>query len=194
MQLYLDLDHTLFNTDQANLRFGQVVEALFGITPAQLAHNQTAFSVQVGGGQHFYRFFAQLASIGIAIDRAKQQMHQALMNEDFLYPDARYLLSYLEKHNVSAKVLSLGDPDFQSFKYSLVPELQQYPFICVQALKGEYFQAHASEPAMIVDDMHIAALPEGCRGVLIDRTQAIRLQQQDDYCSINSLTVVKDLL
>jgi len=191
--LYLDLDRTLFITDRVNELLDEACERLYGILPTKRRQDQPAYSTRVGD-QHFYRFFDQLEQYGVARDRAVRELRQAFAGLDFLYPDARKLLAYLSLHQWPTVVLSLGDQDFQTFKYSLVPELQRLPIICTEALKGEYFRGH-TETALIVDDRKIAGLPETCQGVLIDRTEhKLMHRQTDGYLVISDLTRVEELL
>lgn len=194
LTLYLDLDRTLFMTDRIKPLLAEACERLYGIPPAKLQQEQPVYSVRVGD-QYFYRFFEQLEHYGIARNRAIRELRQAFAGLDFLYADARKLLAYLSLHHWSATVLSLGDQDFQVFKYSLVPELQTLPIVCTEKLKDEYFRSHVPEKALIVDDHKVENLPATCQGVLLDRIQRKLLHRQaDGYLVISDLTRVEELL
>ena len=191
--LYLDLDRTLFMTEKAKQVFGDACKQLFGLDTKQLIEESTAFRVTVGD-QHFYRFFDQLAGQGIAPSRAKKELAQALKGQDFLYPDARELLSYLDEKRIMPTILTLGDHDYQTFKASLVPELAARPIVTVEQPKAIFLQT-VTTAALIVDDHRVVDLAGRHRLVLIDREQSEPFLERDEgYTSINSLALVKYFL
>lgn len=191
--IYLDLDHTLIDTDRLGVALREASSRLFAISVAELNRTHEDFRVDIAGGLHYYPFFSQLARYGVDPKRAEEQLRESLRGQLFLYDDAADLLAYLASRQLDAHILTIGETQYQTFKTSLVPELQALRVICVQAPKAEYISKQGDVPALIVDDLRVHGLPPMCQGVMIDRTQVEPQSFQNDYVTINDLRIAKEL-
>lgn len=194
--MYLDLDRTLYDTNRAAGLIRAALERGFsdkGITAQLLADEQEQFH-QYHGEWYFYDFFSHMAAHNLDEQTIKSYLQEQLSSEDLLYPDAKDLLGSLESRRDDVLVLTFGDKRYQEFKYSLVPQLQQFRLVCIQSSKGNYIRTQVKRPSLIVDDKQILDLPSDCQGVLVDRTREAAFEQADGYWLINDLSVVKELV
>ncbi len=194
-QLYLDLDRTLYDTSRAAgliraAAADKLTEA--GVTEQQLADEQEQFH-QYYGEWYFYDFFSHMAAHNLAEPDVKAFLRERLNGVDLLFPDAKDLLESLAARRGDVVVLTFGDKRYQEFKYSLVPQLQDFRMVCIQSSKGNYIRTQIKRPSLIVDDKQILDLPDDCQGILIDRSREAAFEQADGYWIINDMGVVKEL-
>ncbi|MGH7196282.1 MAG: hypothetical protein ACREGJ_00765 [Candidatus Saccharimonadales bacterium] len=172
---YLDLDRTLFDTERFVLELFKVAGRIYrekGVRRMRLL-TDLPHQIRYVGDLSYYPFFDHLAEYGVDTQEAKKLLYEALKDNDFLYKDAHELLDWLESHGIQPHILTFGDKDYQSFKISLAPRLQNLPVTIVQESKGAFLARQACESAILVDDKLVTDLPEWCTGALLTRKKSV---------------------
>lgn len=192
MKWYLDLDDTLYRT---TFGYGKVVRTaaeLYKIRPLLFALRllKTRRKFDFGDGvRHSTQLFHALRSYGIDSIEAEALLLKKLKGIDFLYPDAAKFLDWLEKQKIKPTIITLGDPETQDFKISLIPRLRNFDRIVVQEPKEDYLSRLPKHEAIIIDDRQVNNLPKWCKGVMVTRK---RTAENYDGKVIKSLTELID--
>lgn len=172
--LLLDFDHTLFDTAAFWPFFAQSLALATGEPPEALARDYSTFSVGSGRTRHT-DFQAMLAAHHITAPEVARALGSVAAGHDFLYSDARELLSdpaaLQEQYDV--EILTFGDENFQAMKIGLVPQLESMRAHIVHELKADYIsRALPGRSGVLVDDTPHQELGAGWIEVNIDRTRA----------------------
>lgn len=191
--LLLDFDRTLFDSGRF---IDQVWEQLarYGADAKAAKTQVDRFRVYVGD-LYDYNFFGHLESLGLGDTQAiVDRLHADLGNENFLFADAPSALD-LQKQ-IKTEILTYGNEPFQRFKLSFCPQLADIQTVIMTRPKGEFLRdQHLDYNVTLVDDKPLAGtLPPHVQFIQIVRTQPERIVRHDNFVSINTLTVVKELI
>lgn len=170
--LLIDLDHTLFRTGTVFWQdFALAFARAAGEPDDMLLDGYEAYTVGEGRLRHT-DYQRMLSDYSIANDDVIRELDEISAGKNYLHADALELLDRLTvlKARYDVAVLTFGDPDFQSLKLRLVPELDQIPRYIVQELKADFIaREFYDRVGILIDDKPDQHLPPGWREVHIDR-------------------------
>ena len=195
-RIYLDLDRTLIDTTAIMRALTQASAALYGFDINDLRQEYEQVSKDyMAGTFRAYSFFDQAVARGVPAERARSDMQKALSGMHFLFPDVTRLLRFLAEQPYDVRVVTFGKTDYQTFKFSLAPELAHLPITVVPQEKNAYLSQQQSVPSLLVDDRIITPLPNWCTQALIDRKAPQQMTKESDKLwRINTLEAVETLL
>lgn len=194
MRIYLDLDRTLLNTPVFTEAVITAFAQEYGVPAKDFEGQMPGFYVHHGVMQ-YYDFFGHMKLLGHEASEVMNRLRPQLAERDFLYPDAYQLLRVLAAHDIETSILSYGPEDYQGFKYSLISELQQIPFVATLQFKQDYLAKQSPAESLLVDDRVVTDLPGWCTQFLIDRAaDATKSKEGDRLWRINSLSAVETAL
>ncbi|MEO8691804.1 MAG: hypothetical protein ABI397_03415 [Candidatus Saccharimonas sp.] len=175
---YLDLDRTLFRTDEVESLF-RVVEVLypdnakvkcgyedrkrFYVVPDSEAKDDFVYH---------HDFVWQLQDAGLDVDTVLRQLRARLGDGRFEYSGAKQLVDTL-KGLGEVKILTYGETVYQCFKVSLCPSLTGLEKIAILEPKEQYLNKHALRDDFIVDDKQMSGITNGMRVIRIQHDPAV---------------------
>lgn len=157
--IYLDLDRTLFRTDDFTVPLWQTIAELYDRPEYAAEASRVKEYYLPNDVQPLYGLAHHAASVGIR-DRAlfDKLANSKLSQTDWLYPGADELITWLRARG-AVEVLTWGEDDFQSLKLQLCPLLTALPAHIIQTNKATWLKDRA--PALIVDDRPLAPQLKG---------------------------------
>lgn len=190
MKWYIDLDDTLFDTTYAYGQMCRVAADLYDIKllvfAIRMLRNRQKF--KFGGSRRgCLRYFYTLRSFGIDDNQARELIFKRLNGKDFLYKDAKKLLTWLKQQGIEPVILTFGDKETQEFKMSLVPEIAGFKKVVVQEPKQNYIKSLPKHDSILIDDKPVEDLPDWCRGVLILRRPQVAAHGSQTILSLTEL-------
>lgn len=154
MIVYLDLDRTLFRTENT-LDIWFEVSQLYPEVDAPREYNSRDDFLHHVGDLSYHDFSAQLRTLEIDPVAAYEQLIETdLANGRFEFPGVRELVESLKSHGADVRILTFGQDDFQRFKVALCPSLVDLPVVTTMRPKHEYLEA-TEEECWVVDDKAI---------------------------------------
>jgi hypothetical protein len=170
MNVYLDVDRTLFDTDLFDTLRWQLLEREYGVDVAERQRQPTFYSYR--DDMWFYDFSAHMKDMGLPVDEVYERVRCSELADGRLeYPGVRELVEWVQTCGV-VRLLTYGADDYQRLKVALCPSLQGLETIVTQSGKGRLFRSQAlARPAWMVDDKPIGGeLPAGVQStqVVID--------------------------
>ena len=159
MNVYLDVDRTLFDTDLFDTLRWQLLEREYGVDVAERQRQPTFYSYR--DDMWFYDFSAHMKDMGLPVDEVYERVRCSELADGRLeYPGVRELVEWVQTCGV-VRLLTYGADDYQRLKVALCPSLQGLETIVTQSGKGRLFRSQAlARPAWMVDDKPIHGLPE----------------------------------
>jgi hypothetical protein len=192
--IYLDLDRTLLDTPRFSDAIITAFERAYHVAANDFQAQMPQFYVHHGDMQ-YYDFYGHVAMLGHDPQEVTERLRPVLSGQDFLYPDARALIMALADAPAQASVLSYGPENYQSYKFSLLPELHHLPFVATLQFKQDYLVDQPHVSSLLVDDKIVAPLPAWCSQFLIDRSAAApKSEESERLWRINSLAAVESAL
>ncbi len=154
--VYLDLDRTLFRTDDFMSKLWQTLADLYGWAKLTQESNRLAgHYVHQDDGQKLYDLSAHLKEVNIEPADAYGRLHHSkLAGDDWLYPDAVKLVGWLSTHS-RVEILTYGAHDFQRLKLDFCPKLADVPATIIQTDKADWLRGKTS--TLLIDDKPVAA-------------------------------------
>ncbi len=154
MNVYVDLDRTLFQTDRMKEVMEEIGKLYPEINPEEMYTNQTQFYVWSDDTTYAHDFSAQLISEGLDPDLVYGQLEQSdLADGRFEYDGAGEFIELL-REKASPIILTYGFDDYQRFKAALCPSLQGIEIITMLQSKALFLE-EINEPGWLVDDKAI---------------------------------------
>lgn len=170
---YLDLDRTLFRTDQAAEIFA-MIERLYpenyrareGYT--RRAEHYVYPRKAAGDNATYYHDVVQwLHDVGIDDHEAFERLSQSeLADGRFEYPGVEQLINTLRAYG-DVKLLTYGEDVYQRFKANLCPSLSGIEVITTLEAKNAYLNEFAKDGDWIIDDKPIDGLKAGIKAIRI---------------------------
>ncbi len=154
MDVYLDVDRTLFNTDLFDELRWQLLRQKYGVDSNERARQPEFY--RRWDDMWFYDFSAHMNDIGISVDEVYEYLHgSALADGRLEYDGVGELVEWIQVHG-TARLLTYGADDYQRLKVVLCPSLQGLEIITTQASKGHFFATHTLNGSIwMVDDKPI---------------------------------------
>lgn len=168
MDVYLDVDRTLFDTDLFDKLRWQLLEREYGVDVAERQRQPTFYSYR--DDMWFYDFSAHMKDMGLPVDEVYERVRCSELADGRLeYPGVRELVEWVQTCGV-VRLLTYGADDYQRLKVALCPSLQGLETIVTQSGKGRLFRSQAlARPAWMVDDKPIGGeLPAGVQFIQVD--------------------------
>lgn len=166
IQLYVDLDRTLFQTNLFDTNKWSLLHQWFPWVEPSEQQRQTCYYVEDSESSlHYYDFDAHLVQLGLEPAAVYRRLRQSALADGRLeYPGTEEFIRWASAQT-QLTVLTYGAVKYQQLKVALCPSLERVPVVVVQRPKGEFFQsqlAHAER--WLVDDKPIGGqLPPGVR-------------------------------
>ncbi len=170
---YLDLDRTLFRTEDTKAIFVQIGELYPKIDVMTGYRDRATYYVypftREGDTKTYYHDVSRwLEDNGLdpAAVYTRLQMSE-LADGRFEYPGTDTIVRQLSQLGRIA-VLTFGEDRYQRCKAGLCPSLDGIPVITTLRPKGEYLTNYAQPGDWLIDDKVVTGLPEGVRMVRVD--------------------------
>ena len=181
LNVYLDLDRTLFQTDLFDKLRWQLLAKWYPdkIDLAVESQRQPKF-YEYRGELYFYNFSAHMMELDISTTEVYEKIRTSELADGRLeYAGVFELINWIRERG-EVRVLTFGPENYQSLKVSLCPSLKDVEVIITGEEKSAYFNTLTDKSAEIwmVDDKPIRNLPENVRFVQANLDGA-KLPQQD---------------
>lgn len=164
LNLFLDLDRTLFRTSELDEAEWGLLGRQFGIdSEAELAR-RTDFHVRTETA-YYYDFAAHVRAAGLDEKEAFSFLLQsALADGQMEYDGVAEVVAWARQRG-TVHVLTYGPANYQRFKAALCPSLEGVEIITTLQSKSEYFREQCPTGRLwMVDDKPIGGdLPDGVR-------------------------------
>lgn len=187
--VYLDVDRTLYRTDDAAMVVWQLIAAWHPTIDPHVEYKRgVEFRVRGQKGLYYYDFTRHIENCGL--DAAATYMAlkaSPIVDNSLLFPGAIELVSWL-KVNSRAALLTYGSDDYQRLKISLCPALQGIPVYTTRQPKAEWLEA--TEPCWLVDDKPIGdEVPSTVRfiQVSLENREVVAATPWPQYTSLAAL-------
>jgi len=155
--VYLDLDRTIFKTDensQSKLILQKISELYPELDVTQLEKDTTTFHATVGD-LYYWDLGRQLNSYGLDAEEVFTELANSELADGRLeFEGASSLVSSLQTAGADVRVLTFGADDYQRFKAALCPSLRGLPVTTTLLPKSELFE-DSDEECWLVDDKPI---------------------------------------
>lgn len=170
---YLDLDRTLFRTDQAAEVFA-MIEQLYPANYharngyARRAEHYVYPRQALGDRVTYYHDVAQwLRDVGIDEQEAFARLSRSTLADGrFEYSGVAQLVSELRAHG-DVKLLTYGEDRYQRFKASLCPSLKGLEIITTLEPKSDYLNEFGRKGDWVIDDKRIEGLKPGITAIRV---------------------------
>jgi len=188
--VYLDLDRTIFKTNDSEKILLKIAELYPELDASQLEKDRTTFHETVGD-LYYWDLGRQLSTYGLDAEEVFTELAGTDLADGRLeYEGAATLISSLQSADVDVRVLTFGPDDYQRFKASLCPSLRSLAVTTTLSPKSELFEA-SEEECWLVDDKPIGnELPGNVSFVQVSLEG--QQYQQLDWPVFYSLTDVKE--
>ncbi len=164
-RLYLDLDRTLFRTDDFTHQIWQMIETWHPEISGEFELGRCHNFYQHADGMYFYDFAAHVTSLGLlATDIFRRLRKSDLADGRLEYSGVSELINWA-KQATRLSVLTYGPDDYQGLKADLCPSLDGVEVITTLKPKHLFFRENRPEGEIwLVDDKPIGdELPPGVR-------------------------------
>lgn len=152
--VYLDLDRTLFRTEQTGDIWQQLELLHPEIVHAATEHERSGEFYMYSDDMYCHDVSAQLRSLGLDPTTIYDDLtHSDLGDGRFEYQGSTALITYL-KRVATPVILTYGTDDYQRFKASLCPSLSGISVETILEPKPQWLHEHAAS-GWLVDDKPI---------------------------------------
>ena len=154
MDIYLDVDRTLFNTDLFDELRWSMLRREYSVDTQERAR-QKRFFVH-NDGMYYYDFFAHMKDIGLEPREVYSALSQSELGDGRLeYKGVSELISWIRERG-TVRLLTYGADDYQRLKVALCPSLENLEIIATRRGKGHFFRKQPmQEGVWMVDDKPI---------------------------------------
>lgn len=192
--IYIDLDRTLYQTDQLPAIIEQLARLYPDIDREVFLNECSQYYVE-SGGQYYHDMSAQLEHYGLEPTAVYQQLRSSSIADNrLLFPGGEALAGWLKQRgNVS--ILTYGADDYQRAKAALCPALDDLPIITLREDKAAWLRREVGEKrALMIDDKPIGSeLPENIAFVQVSLEGKAR-QSGSHWPVLGSLGAVLEML
>ena len=164
LNLFLDLDRTLFRTSELDEAEWGLLGRQFGIdSEAELARRTDFY--EYDGKAYYYDFAAHVRKAGLGEKAAFAFLLQSELADGRMEYDGVAELVTWAKQRGTVHVLTYGPANYQRFKAALCPSLKEAEIITTLQSKSEYFceQCPTGEVWMVDDKPIGGDLPDTVR-------------------------------
>mgnify|MGYP000922098121 CR=1 FL=1 len=164
LNLFLDLDRTLFRTSELDAAEWGLLGQQFGIdSEAELAR-RTDFHVR-DEKAYYYDFVAHVRAAGLGEETVFAFLLQSELADGRMEYDGVAELVAWARQRGTVHVLTYGPVNYQRFKAALCPSLEEVEIITTLQSKSDYFREQCpTGEVWMVDDKPIGSeLPDGVR-------------------------------
>ena len=192
VNVYLDLDRTLFATAHAAATIWGQLEQLYGVDAHKERERQADYYVHDASGSYYYDLAAHITACGLDPDEAAERLRASpIADNRLLVPGAVELVNQLIATGNSPTILTYGDAYYQQLKVALCPALSGITVHTTLGSKAA-FLADKGE-CVLVDDKNIAnELPENVRFIWVQLEGEQKSVKAPG--AVTSLSLVKDEL
>ena len=167
-RVFLDLDRTVFDTRLVGELWQQLAE-YYPIDPVQSAAERSKWYVWASDDTYHHDFTAQLRAYGIHPKEAYARLQASPLRDGrFEFPYVDQLINTLLPL-ADVKILTYGSRDYQHFKASLCPSLDNITIVATLAPKSSVLEQHReTHECWLVDDKPIGhEVPRGVHFVQV---------------------------
>ena len=164
LNLFLDLDRTLFRTSDLDEAEWGLLGQQFGIdSEAELARRTNFYKYDEKA--YYYDFAAHVQAAGLGEEAVFAFLLQSTLADGRMEYDGVAELVAWAKQCGTVHVLTYGPANYQRFKAALCPSLKEVEIITTLQPKGDYFREQCpTDEVWMVDDKPIGSeLPDGVR-------------------------------
>ena len=164
LNLFLDLDRTLFRTSELDAAEWGLLGQQFGIdSEAELAR-RTDFYVRTEKA-YYYDFAAHVQAAELGEEAVFSFLLQSTLADGRMEYDGVAELVAWARQRGTVHVLTYGPANYQQFKAALCPSLKEIEIITTLQSKGDYFREQCpTDEVWMVDDKPIGSeLSDGVR-------------------------------
>ncbi|HMQ96233.1 MAG TPA: hypothetical protein PKD19_03360 [Candidatus Saccharibacteria bacterium] len=196
-KVYLDLDRTLFRTDDAGAIWRLLATHYPSVPDAEEAIARSRdFFVFTENGDYFYDWVRQVESYGVAAEEARQAiLKSSLADGRFEYPGVAETVRYVQDNHFELAILTFGEQFYQQeIKAALCPSLIGVEIITTMSPKEQFF-TDRQNPALLLDDKPISgALPPWVHFVQSVGYNGVEAPSNVEWDTVSSLAEFRDML
>lgn len=149
--IYIDLDRTLFRTNELPLIIEEFKRFSPKIVPEKFLSEQTKYYVETDVG-YYYDMSAHLRAYQVDPDAMYRHVCASKIADNrFLFPGGEALAEWLSKRGDVA-ILTYGSDDYQRFKAALCPALAAIPVITTLEDKAVWFHREVKVARVVMID------------------------------------------
>lgn len=189
--VYLDLDRTLFRTNDAGKIWHQIAEHYPNISPEAEKPRAAQFYVRPVEDLYYYDFSAHLRDLGFEPSEVYAYLEASpLANNQLLFDGAVELIDWI-KTRATPAILTFGIDDYQRLKIALCPALAGLDVNVTLQPKGEWLKDKGA--CWLVDDKAIGEeLPPNVRFIQVSLEG--QLIPPSSWPNLRSLEAVREHL
>mgnify|MGYP000388904420 CR=1 FL=1 len=195
LNLFLDLDRTLFRTSELDEAEWGLLGRQFGIdSEAELAR-RTDFHVRTEKA-YYYDFAAHVRAAGLGEEAVFAFLLQSTLADGRMeYDEVAELVAWARQRG-SVSVLTYGPKDYQQFKAALCPSLKEVEIITTLQPKGDYFREQCpTDEVWMVDDKPIGGdLPDGVRFIQTAEYNSIAAPEHPAWPVATALSQIPEIV
>lgn len=167
INVYLDLDRTLFNTNEVEVLW-QYIAKYFDVDEDAMFRQADRYYVTSSEANYYHDLGRQLTDLGLDPQEVYRTLEKTdLANDRFLFDGAKELVEWLSQY-AQPSIITYGEDDYQRFKVALCPSLAGLFVVTTDKPKSEILHTLPHDGAWLVDDKPIGdELPEGMKFVQV---------------------------
>lgn len=195
LNLFLDLDRTLFRTSELDEAEWGLLGRQFGIdSEAELAR-RTDFHVRTETA-YYYDFAAHVRAAGLDEKEAFSFLLQSTLADGRMEYDGVAELVAWARQRGTVHVLTYGPANYQQFKAALCPSLKEAEIITTLQSKSEYFrEQRPTGEVWMVDDKPIGGdLPDNVRFIQTAEYNGIVAPEHPAWPVATALSQIPDIM
>lgn len=201
MDVYLDLDRTLFKTGEFIGEVWRIIgEANDMVDVSAELSRLTDFYIENkdDDSHRDYDFSKHLRAVGLPVDEVYALIRDKLGSYNFEYSGVSELLRRLDRLGLVVRVFTYGRDDFQRLKFALSPSLVGYEMITTLKPKHTFFE-ELGQDAILFDDKPISGqMPDNVTFIQSIGYNGVEPPREFDWQTASSLeefgNVVEGLL
>lgn len=154
MNVYLDLDRTLFDTDRSGRAIWDALDALPQVDAhAEFARQREFYVYQNEGSTYYYDFAAHLESLSLDPADIEAYLLETATGDELLLPGAVEFVEQLRSAGIQPEILTYGHDFYQRLKAKLCPVLADIVIHTTLGPKQDFF--YDKSASILVDDKPI---------------------------------------
>lgn len=170
--IYLDLDRTLFQTNEAGQIWKKIEQMHPDVIDAAKEHQRRKRFYVWSDDMYCHDVSAQLRTLGLNPAQIYDEVaHSELADGRFEYEGCDSLIEYL-KRAANPVILTYGTDDYQRFKVSLCPSLYGIAVETILEAKPQWLRAQGASGWLVDDKVIGQEIPDGITFIQLSHTQA----------------------
>ena len=195
LNLFLDLDRTLFRTSELDAAEWGLLGRQFGINSEVELARRTDFHVRTEKA-YYYDFAAHVRAAGLGEEAVFAFLLQSTLADGRMEYDGVAELVAWARQRGTVHVLTYGPANYQRFKAALCPSLEGAEIITTLQSKGDYFREQCpTGEVWMVDDKPIGDdLPDTVRFIQTAEYNSIAAPEHPAWPVATALSQIPEIV